>query len=218
MSICDDAVSIRLEAANLIQKVISEQPKRLAELLAKHEEDKKLYQFRCERHGDFLAVFITRAPQPDGHSIWGRTSNKVVSAINLNAHGTITLNEGSAPACDETASLTFSFEHPKTSEGATDYSAARIRKVVPSFSDCDAPYPVMLRENEKSARNGMMFGSQGRYKGEEYLAGIVIPGIARGARDDKIYFSAAGVTVHAPAGIGASVYKKILAANSKAAP
>lgn len=95
------------EARAMAVELLAKQPERFAEFQADHDKDKRLYEFRCERYGDFLAVFVARseplADSVDGRGEWwSPPSHKICATLNLGTSRKIELREGRAPDCQAT--------------------------------------------------------------------------------------------------------------------
>lgn len=195
-----DVEKFRESAAALIPQIIAERESKLAEFKQLHEVDKASFDFRCELHGGFLAVFMTRGPKPsDGlrylRNLHGgyKTSNKTVSAINLCASRVLTLAFGSPPALDGIVTFT----------GNTDDGAVR---EVYQVEKCYRM--IALDESAQELRSGM-FLSTGY---SDPLNGMHVKDCPRPAQDDSVYFVGSGIRLLAPAGRGQSMYDAILAA------
>src|SRR4051794_27412369 len=85
-----------IKAEAMKPAIMAEQPVRLDKFLEEHITDGENYGFRCERWGDYLALFIKRGPVPDGKS-WGPTTNRRCSSLNIGETREIKLSEGRAP-------------------------------------------------------------------------------------------------------------------------
>lgn len=199
----DAANKARAEA--LVPEVIAEQPARFTKFEAAHAADVAGYSFRCERYGDFLAVFMQRGPEPEW-SYGRRRTNKQVSVINLMGASIITLNPG-RPA-DLRGDAYFSWHYDYDSQtGKTlgiKVGAQQPHYDYPRYQIVTAP--VAAQTNGNGYAQDIWNGYDGR------IFGVNVESIARPAEDDRISFQAAGVTLHMPFGCGEAVYASILKA------
>lgn len=192
-----NAEKIRASAAALIPHVVAERDEKLAEFKSWHDADKASFHFRCDLHGGFLAIFMTRGPKPPsshyGYGYYGEgaPTNKIVTTINLAASRIFSLTLGSEPAMDGT--VTFSADH-----------SGAVREVYPS-----RPYGHrMIEIDQLSPQHGHM----GYFHHDDPLRGMHVKDCPRAALDDSIYFVGPGVKLFAPATLGQSMYETILAA------
>ena len=195
-----EAETIRREGEEAVIRLSAEQPARLAEFQQWLARDKSLYRFRCERHGDFLAVFITRGPEPEPEYRRWLATNKTVAAVKI-GRGGIRLTEGDDPARDQSSALRFEF---------TDGKRQIVLYVRPYESR-----GMMLTGPSDGRNNAYISSSDCRYAGQEHLAGLIVNEVARPASDDKIYFTDADMTLWIPHGLGGEVYAQIMAACAK---
>ncbi len=188
---------LKLEAELMKPKVLAEQHKRLCDFIEEHKKDSETYEFRCERHGDFLAVFITRGEEQVRTS-WSYQPNKIVAAISLINDKTIELREGNYP--DTSATARFN-RWSKYTEDLKEYEYSVVQDYYPNSS-----YRYMLVTDSPSQAPHMWHTQDGRF------LGVTLTGCAAPAVDDKIRFEGSGVTIYVPFGKGKAVYDKILKA------
>ena len=190
--------TIRQAAADLIPHVIAERAEKLAEFKQRHEADKASYKFECKRHGEFLAVFITRGPAPKRTryaSSDGRTTNKFAGAINLATSRVFRIKPGSAPACDGVVTL----QHQGGGKVAEIYNADQ---------NWHTPYRMILVDAQVAAQHAQYMGPYH----QDPLSNMHVQDCPRAAVDDEIYFTGPDITLYAPAGLGQTVQDTILAA------
>lgn len=182
---------MKLEAELMKPKVMAEQHERLCKFIADDKLDYDSYDFRCERYGDFLAVFIKRGENKPRNAWY--SGNKTVSAISLMNNKTVTLIEGRAP--DTSAIARFL----RSNDSAGKY--------IVSFEYFpEMPYRSMLKVD--STGQNQIYNTWGY----DNFLGVTLEGCAAPSLDDSIRFEGSGVTLFIPFGKGKSVYDKILKA------
>lgn len=171
-------------------RVRAEQPAKLSEFQAQHLKDAESYSFRCERFGDFLALFIERR------------GAKVIASVNI-----------------EKSAIKFVEGHPPNMEGWLNAYVQGDGSFEWRRQYCFSEYGgqnlgdragMFVTDPKPEPGRGMTI-----HGGPESVYGI--DKCAQGAADDAIRFEAAGATLYAPAGLGRSVYDAILAACRKSA-
>lgn len=185
---------IRAAAAALIPQIVAERESKLAEFRREHEADKASFNFRCELHGGFLAVFMTRGPKPTTeYYCWlgVKPTNKIVTAINLSTSRIFHLSLGSEPALD----------------GTVTFNLARneVHEVYPAISNKHQ----MIEIDQVTQQHGQVYWGGGS---ADVLSGMHVKDCPRRAADDSVYFVGPGVKLFAPAGLGQSMYDTILSA------
>jgi hypothetical protein len=197
----DGMIKLRQQAADLIPSVIAKQDQRLQKFAEQHEDDVSTYKFECRRHGDWLAVFITRGKPVVGRDFWDHRSHKCSHVINLAPCRTISVISGHA--ADRDGKTGFTVCH--TNDGSlkvTEYNDSR-----------EVPYPrynmihVLIPKDDKHSGMHMWSGDSSR----AHFNGIHVPDCARAAEDDRIEFSGTGVTLFTPYGLGEHIRDVIVA-------
>lgn len=197
----DDVIALQQAALLQIPEIAKQQPERLEKFKKAHADDVSSYRFSCKRHGDFLAVFITRGPDRHAESDYNYRTNKTVAAINIASTSYLSLQSGSDPAADNIGSF-----YPVWGSD---------KKYSPVCSQSTDWHPRRVMLADKNI--GLSYGGGVHYfvnlprELASCLDNIRVPGIARSAVDDKIVFEGAGISLCIPHGLGDVVYSKILA-------
>lgn len=175
--------AILAEVAKAEPQIRAEQPALVERFMRVHAEDLAGYEFRCERFGAFLAVFVKRAVNkpPKDH---------LVAAINLGATPAIQLEPGHGVDMLGVVAVGASW----LSDGAVAYRA------------------YLNTDGEEQRRDYMIMTSHRPGGGGDDSFPFVrnIEACARHAKDDLVVF--AGAVLHVPFGRGREVYDKVLAA------
>lgn len=177
----------------------------MRDLREAHEADVAEYRFECRRHGDFLALFMTRV-QPNRSA-----PDRLVVSLNLKSVRSVSLARGHEPdragvlfyrawarsADGKMTSSVDGISSPRTEQqirdGATVFAA-------PEYPACGS------REMVRDLR------SEGRGPhGHPGSCGFLTMGYPRPAMDDAVVFSGLDMAVQAPAGMGLGVFDKIMA-------
>lgn len=197
----DNGEELRAKAAAMIPEILAGREAKLAEFVRLHETDKRSFAFACKRHGQFLAVFVSRGPAQreyyqtfrDGHP------NKSAHAINLLGVQVISLGRGHEPDMLGRAA----FHDPY-------YSGEGIIRVDYEYSYYPR-YPELAFD--AAAQQGAMFIGGG---GRSALSNTHVAECPRGAQDDEVYFKGLGLRLKVPAGLGQSVFDAILLESEQA--
>lgn len=209
---CNPALLVEVEKITPIEQKfqLNEVFKRYTQLL---EHDRATYKFKCERYGDFLAVFVTRGVKK--HDYWEQTSipNKFVGSINIGTTKQILLNPGLDVTLD---GINYPSIDWRTLENESYYdSAAQGKRVYASICVCYTPRPEHWN-NEYLLGSHLILTLPPKENNVTYggdSGGSVTVGkiekCARPARDDTISFERNG-TLHIPFGLGEQVYAQIL--------
>lgn len=173
-------------------QILAEQPSILHAYTAKHATDVSAYEFRCERWGDFLALFMGRIQNEWGqrngeHFMEDRMIREIVS-VNLAICRDISLRHGRESDLLGTVSFT------RKAEG----------KIIILPLDAEETGTWRLQMKNEN------FGMTG-YSGP-VIAFHSHEGAARQAVDDRIIFTGLDGTLFVPVGRGQEVYNAILAA------
>lgn len=185
----DEMTRLRDDAAALIPEIIAGREQKLAEFQRRHEADKASYRFDCRRHGDFLALFITR-PSTSKTTVQG----KLVTAVNLGASRLITPAYGRLPDMQGTVTFQQTWSNGATVKAVYE-EVAWIQMV-----SIETP-PQQVPQHMPS----QMWGHQ-----HDPLGTIVVKDCPRAALDDSIHFVGPGVTLLMSAGLADSVFETIL--------
>lgn len=194
----DLLVRLRLESEMKRSEVLAAQIERLERFREDHEKDLTLYEFRCERYGDFLAIFISRGESIEREYYWQEDNTKIISALSLMHSQEIRLVEGYAP---NMSGVAYFSERLDNSSGKY-YAHVLYDDII------DRP---MLVLDKPVDGNVWMIGSESYYE----RLGVSVEGCARGAKDDTLRLEGGGATIFAPFGKGKMVYEKILEAMKK---
>lgn len=199
------AEAVRQKIGDLIPDVIAERDGVMSELQREHLADIASFSFRCERHGDFLAVFMTRGVAKAAE--WAPLT-KVVKALNLSGVRGITPAFGRQPDMQGTVNF---------STIPINYSSdCPVLEV--NYSYQGRSYPRYAMVEEGASKTEIHHGSPMFFGGyADPAAGLHVNDCPRGAEDDRIHFSGIDVTIYAPAGLGHSVFDQILAESRRAA-
>lgn len=185
----------------------AEQPQLLRRYEAEHERDKALYSCRLERHGDFLAVFITRGePPPVECHQFGfatRSTNKVVSAINLGNSSLVSFEEGRPPDLQATGQFHSVMEWDKATSGWKRKIQLRVADRRPA----EWGRPMLLLD---AGGTGARAWGYSMDDSDDRPLGVEVEQCARQAADDRIVFT--GATLYVPHGLGSGLYFDILKA------
>lgn len=196
-----------------IEKLASD---RQAELLAKkdeefalmvklHNEDVAGYKFKCERWGNFLSLSIARLANPIPHDDYDKERfwpQHYSGALNLDLIRRIEFREGRPP--DTARTIYYSFYKDPHGEIILYGSDSPANKGGPIIRAISPDHPA-----------GANF-SRGLLIGEKpYAIKIKTPDMPRPALDDEIRLIGIDTMLHAPAGMGAEIYKQLLLATGK---
>ncbi len=189
------AEHLYLQARALEGDLIRESIARYPILGQRHLDDIQGYSFRCERYGDFLAVFIER------------NGKKFCTALNIGQTMEIQLHEG----------------HPPDLNGKAVYHVEGAPSTFTDVNSENLPIPAEGREYkvygrlprerddmvviERDTIGSVRFCGHG-YGGSLYKR--VQTEVSRDAQDDHIQFRGIDTTLCAPAGCGAKVRDAIL--------
>lgn len=178
----------------------------LAEAVTEHGCDCSGYKFECRRWGDFLSLFIERL-------VISKSSSRLylpktyATAVNIRETRELKLVEGHGPDCNGSLTYHVSFT---TTDGGYYLSVGGI-PTAPKEYKCDVrpayprtnPYrPLFALDTIEHAGGG--------YDYDGHRAPHATRNYPRVARDDRIRFEGIGATLFAPAGLGASIYEKVL--------
>lgn len=203
--------TLRDAAAKIMTDVLSSKEERLAELHQMHLADCASYVFRCERHGGFLALFMTRGPYCE------LQSHKKVSCVNLNLAHAFHLNAGRA--ADMKGTINFSYDYDGKVQPV--YSGGNYpRRQMISFPTQSVPF---LQHHAVSTAAvivpvGGFIPAHQNVANVAYaepakpLLDIYVKDGPRGPSDDTITCEGATFTLHIPFGLGQSIYEQILGA------
>ncbi len=187
-------------AAELIPAILAERDAKLAEFRAELETDRQLYEFCCNRHGDFLVVCVGRGkdhPAVDNIYFSQRQPNMMAHVINLGITSLFALKPGREP--DMKGCVRF-----------RRYSG----ETVSFYYETENTYRPTIVLDVKPDQHGHMYHGDM----EDVFGNMHVQDSPRSALDDVIYFNGAGVSIFAPFGLGQSVLDKILSATRKGAP
>lgn len=181
-----------------------------AEMAAEHERQTAGYHFECRRWGDFLSVFMERAANQE--SDWYGNSRKLATSLNLAAVKQIKLVEGRC--FDRRGSISYSVVEVSgtgskmygSSSGSRPPSKGYHYEVEPNYPYVPTSRSLVVFDPPKQEMSpnyhaGFPSEERKRLKTENY---------PRAAEDDVIRFAGIGANLHAPAGLGRSVYDAIL--------
>lgn len=181
---------MKAAAALVIPQVRAEQAGEIAEFLRGHAEDCAAYEFKCERFGDFLSVFIRR-----GKKTKYRVDHIVV-AINIGASPAIKFVEG---------------------RGADLLGTTTLKAEWCGHSDKHLIGKIIAEPSERLWGDGyqQMFvlprkpDNAGYYSSYESTIETV-DATARPPQDDLIVVEPDVGTIHVPFGRGQAIYNQIL--------
>lgn len=192
------AEKIRAAVSDAIPQVQAENAEKLAEYKRLHESDVKSYHFRCERYGEFLALYIRRGPD----------DNKTVHAINI-AQTTVKLVEGHLP--DLGGEVGF---RTRGRTSLSDSSASISIVAIWPGIEFEHSYPRrrVIETMAKPDEDWVCFGDD-----DYILADLRVPECAQPALDDEIHIEllpqpGTGIILTTPAGCGKDVFDTIMAA------
>lgn len=176
-------------------------PEKRAELMDRyrreHDEDVAAFRFSCHRHGDFLAIEVTRGEE------------KFATAVNLKDYADIRPITGSPPA--EDALVSYYISHVSL-DGTHNVASVPIGRAGPGWKlvahphrewqlGCDRIFETDAEARGTYTTNG--FSNTALYRTTD---------APRPARDDRIRFNGAGATLSVPHTLGQKVYEDILSA------
>lgn len=186
---------LSIEAETMKPEVMLQQPARLAKFQEEHDADVQGYEFRCERWGDYLALFIQRGSETES-KYWVPEKRRICAALNIGETREIKLIDGRLPDLEGHACFGY-FEQRDNTTGKDEY----------------CPEPLLLKNeirwmklslDNRTKEEGMHLAS------ERDSLPVRLEGVARPAEDDLIRFEGIGATLHMPCGLGKEVYQKIL--------
>ncbi len=213
MSKSSYAEQLYLQARALEGDLLRESHARLDMLAKRHRLDVAEYRFRCERYGDFLAIFVER------------NGKKLCTALNLAQTKEFQLIEGHEPDMKGTVTYTVC-----RSNGGGGYSYSSNDSVNYNSDDLEAPpvgclykvfatLPHIRCTNDDGTPNFPMIIS-GEGARDHRGAGVHLHynpyrrvetnDVSRDALDDCIIFRGIETTLFVPATLGAGVRDEIL--------
>lgn len=209
------------KAAKLAEiKVLQDAPEKIAKYRADHRKDVAAFKFECKRHGDFLALFVTRIQMVD----WQGTTALVPTAhmINLGKANGVTFEPGRAPDMKGAVKYRVSWEPDSIPGGDTSrvyygFDNSPMRAPVkghhlvayPSYDGVSygqGTFGTALVDTTPPKNTG---GGYGGSRGDSTSALHTTANYPRPPQNDVIDFGAAYTALHVPAGLGATVYAAI---------
>ena len=230
-----EGFQIQAKAAEL--EAIERKPALMALAEADHADDKKNYFFQCKRHGDFLALFITRrclirrkGVEPESRECkWSTT-------VNLGKTTKLSLSDGNAPDFTSTLAYGFSLESNSSDpESEVIWSGTMRHPEYPSII-LAAPkgmhyvvkprYPVIMGARWPHAYAGGEIcilddsaGPYGYYRNADHndsvpgfddsVPGFVTKDYVNPAHDDVLTFVGTNVSINMPGGTGGGIREAI---------
>lgn len=200
--------------------VLAKVEDRYAECVEEHARQTKGFGFSCTRHGDFLAIFISRDgnPEPDDLQDWlddkANCRRRYSTTLNLAAVRNITLVEGHAP--DRRGKATYSPFVARDVDGEFAWSGSGIGRAAPGAGN---HYAVREHWSEPPLYRSMAGFSEESLQRLHLHCGVYdrshsiqheTVNYARAAEDDCIHFERLGARIYAPAGQGNDVLSIIL--------
>jgi hypothetical protein len=206
-----ESVKPQLTAQANIHKqiILAKQPEKLKKFQEILEDDIKGFEFRCERWGDYLTLFVKRGPKIEYKDPYGRYnfgSNKIVSSINLSESKLINLTLGAAPSLSGKLAFVAGQKRDKTwilydnQEPEYYYNY----KIIEHIEDINPP--------------NAYYGYQHSYNSGGKFVDVDIDTLAVPAMDDLIIFNGAKYCLHVPFGRGWTIYQQILEAIKQGTP
>lgn len=189
---------LRTEAEGMKENLLAEQEERLLKFQTAHQADSQSYEFRCERWGDFLAVFIKRGSTAERKSWNSGRSNRVCSSLNIGISRKISLYAGHAPDMNGVAYFRAKNEQL---DGSYVYKPVAIQ---PALSHSNR---MLILDEPRQPGGGLIYDGH-----LDDLLGVSVQDCGRPAEDDRIRFEGPGATIFVPAGRGEEVYTAILSA------
>lgn len=171
------------EAGALIPEIVANKDAKLAEFIEAHRRDIGSFRFECRRHGDFLAVFLTRGAE------------RPVAAINMMASPVVAVVSGYEPDMKGTCRFERSWntDRVQAKYGGEDYPRRS--------SITTAPIHSAIEEQKRIVLMG------GGY--HDPLAHFLVIDTPRRACDDIVTFGN-GTNFNVPAGSGSDVFASIM--------
>lgn len=184
-------------ASKIIPEIAAGRDAKLTDFEAEHAKDADGYEFRCERYGNFLVVFMSRG-EPATNAMGASERQKIAIAINAGAAKTINLALGYLPDMTGTASLDAQYYSPERVTVVYGHAHKKARMV-----EAEAAVGI----DAQSALAQQYYGMQ-----TNFLAGTHVQDCPRPAADDSIAFDGIATTIYAPAGLGQGVFDQIMKA------
>lgn len=188
----------------------------LASFVEQHDTDVAAYKFQCQRHGDFLAVFITRNTG-EAEQVLAKVSH----SLNLTNTAAFTLIEGHSP--DNRGHLTYTFTVKKDDGddgGDRIYGWSSAGRTAPPKGRHYVVTPKEIRSVPWNGRRLIQISGTADQNCSSYWYDDShriqhrTPNYPRPAEDDQIVFVGVG-TIFAPAGCGKAVLNAIHKALAK---
>ena len=207
-----EALAVEAEKAAL-----ADAPAKLAEYLAEHERQVAGFTFDCRRHGDFMALFITRRSNSGESSPWWIPPQvDTAITINLGSVRTITLKAGNPPGGEHELSYSLSQEPDTPQE---EYYFRGLSQTWPPPRLMPGPdkyhhYVVKPKwwatptARASFAEDQPNDGPRGHIMTHGSVK-LKTPDMPRPAKDDAIRFEGIASTLYAPAGCGQVVLDAI---------
>lgn len=176
-----------------------------AEASAEHARDVAGYKFDCRRHGDFIALFITR-PAKLGTDLryYSEREREIITSLNLGNTREMKLTPGSAP-CDD-HELTYDYYDQDEKHASVPW---HVRPQYP-YEPAVRPLLRLDPEPQQQHRSGV-YTMAGTASGGAYRIKFKTQNFPRWAEDDCIRFTGPGASLFVPAGEGQRIYDKLLA-------
>lgn len=204
-------------------EVLAKAEERMAAHRADHRKDAATFKFDCRRHGDFLAVFMTRL----GYRYQNWTPLPLApidssATINLGVTRNIVLIKGHAPDVKGRVSYLLKWMNDKGEQSVGNrqsherfykpLSGYRLTAVVDGRHDLPirGPFSNPVMDTSPPTTDSVSYIN---YSGaREQPAGYTTENYPRSAEDDAIDFVGANIRLSIPAGKGQQVYASIMAA------
>lgn len=217
---------VREEILNLVkeeeEKALLKKDEFLLAFQQEYEKDKAGFEFKCERWGAFLTLFIARRANKDRTGYFyfedymiGPGLTEYSTSINIKNSDAITLHKGHPPDCKGTLWYSLLVRSDDMKSLTSYYGKGEYRPPQGYHHEISPIYPTLNRsyntfriipapKDQPERHGGWHHGNNGfDFKTENY---------PQSAKDDEIYFTGIRATLFVPHGFGEEVLSKILLA------